>query len=333
MKQGYSQRWSFGLQQILPAQFLVDVSYVANRGTRLDVTRNWNATPAEYLSRSPVRDQARIDFLSAQFPNPFRGIDPIYGANSSRANLLRPFPQFGAVNAEESIGYSWYHSLQVRSERRFANGFTVQLAYTWSKAMEALDFINEADTRPYESISSFDRSHRIAASGIWEVPVGRGRRFGASLPRPIEFFAGNWQIGVIWAKQSGAPLGFGNAIFNGDIKNISLPSAERDVDRWFNVDAGFNRNANLQLASNYREFPLRFSGIRSNGQDSWDFSIVKNFPIRESFKAQFRADSYNGFNHTNFNTPNTTPTNTAFGRITSTNGDARNWQLSLKVMF
>ena len=332
-KQGYAQRWSFGIQHLLPGQLLLDTSYVANRGIRLDAERNMNATPNEFLSRSPVRDQPRIDFLSQQFPNPFRGTNPIYGANTSRANLLKPFPHFSDLNVEEPIGYSWYHSLQVRAERRFLQGFTFQLAYTWSKTMEALEFLNPADTVPYESISSFDRTHRVASSGIWEVPIGKGRKFANSLPRPVDFFLGGWQIGAIVALQSGGPMGFGNAIFNGDIKNIPLSGDQRDVDRWFNVDAGFNRNANQQLASNYRQFPLRFNGIRSPGQKSWDFSIVKNFPIRESFKAQFRADAYNAWNHTNFNAPNTTPTNTAFGRITGTAGDSRNWQMSLKVMF
>jgi hypothetical protein len=332
-KQGYAQRWSLGLQHVLPGQLLLDASYVANRGTRLDVTRQLNATPAEYLSRSPVRDQPQIDYLSRQFPNPFRGTNPIYGANISRANLLRPYPQFGSITQEEPIGYSWYHSLQVRAERRFVQGFTFQLAYTYSKLMEAVEFMNEADTVPYESISAFDRPHRIASTGIWEVPFGRGRRFASELARPVDFILGGWQIGAVVALQSGGPLGFGNAIFMGDINDIAIPAGERDVDRWFNTAAGFNRNANQQLASNYRLFPLRFGGIRSPGQRSWDFSIVKNFPIHEAFRAQFRADVYNAWNHTNFNAPNTAPTNTAFGRITGTAGDARNWQMSLKVMF
>ncbi|MBL8216463.1 MAG: TonB-dependent receptor [Bryobacterales bacterium] len=330
---GYAQRWSFGVQQLLPFQVVLDTSYVANRGTRLDVEREVNATPNQYLSTSPVRDQARIDYLSQQFPNPFRGTDPIYGANISRANLLRPFPQFGSIRIELPVGYSWYHSLQVRAERRFANGFTIQGAYTWSKTMEAIEYLNAADSLPYESISSFNRPHRMASSGIWEVPLGRGRRFGTAMPRAVDFVAGGWQIGAIVTLQSGGPMGFGNAIFNGDIRNIAIPNADRDVDRWFNTAAGFNRNANQQLASNVRTFPLRFSGVSSPGQRSWDFSLVKNFPIREDIKAQFRADAYNAWNHTNFNAPNTTPTNTAFGRITGTAGDSRNWQLSLRVVF
>jgi hypothetical protein len=142
---------------------------------------------------------------------------------------------------------------------------------------------------PYETLSALDRPHRLAASGIWEVPVGRGRHFGAGMHRALDFAIGGWQIGGIVIKQSGPPLGFGNVIFNGDPDAIRLPGSQRDVDRWFNVDAGFNRVAQQQLASNIRTFPLRFSGLRGDGQDSWDFSIVKNFAISEEVRAQFRA--------------------------------------------
>jgi hypothetical protein len=104
-------------------------------------------------------------------------------------------------------------------------------------------------------------------------------------------------------------------------------------DRWFNTAAGFNRDTRLQLGSNVRTFPLRFSGVRGDGQASWDFTILKNFPIGEKATAQFRAEVYNAWNHTNFNNPNTAPANTAFGRITGTSGDARNWQFALKLTY
>jgi hypothetical protein len=339
IKQPYAQRWSFGIQQMLPAQFLLESLYVGNRGTRLGVTRNINVTPARYLSMSPVRDQTTINFLSATFPNPFFGIDPIYGANISRANLLRPYPQFGDINVEEPIGYSWYHALQSRVERRFAHGYTFQLAYTWSKLMEAVEFLNATDPTPYESIAGLDRPHRLAASGIWEIPVGRGRKFGNAMPSILNGFIGGWQLGGIVTKQSGAPLGFGNAgtpgpIFTGDIRNIALPSEQRNVDRWLNTEAGFNRNSAQQLASNIRTFPLRFSGIRGDGQDRWDFSIIKNFKISEATRVEFRAETYNAWNQSSFNNPNTAPTSSAFGVITSVaSPTGRSWQFALKVVF
>jgi hypothetical protein len=330
----YSQRWSLGVQRMLPGEFVVDASYVGSRVTRLPVTRDYNFTPAQYLSKSPVRDQPTIDFLSATFASPFYGLDPIYGRNISRGGLLRPYPQFSDISSDDPAGYSWYHSLQMRTEKRFSQGYTLQLAYTFSKAMEATEFLNASDPMPYESLSALDRPHRLAASGVWEVPLGKGRRFGTAWPRAVDSVLGGWQLGAVVTRQSGGPLGFGNVIFAGDIKNIPLAASRRDVDRWFNTDAGFNRNSSTQLASNLRAFPLRFSGVRGDDQRSWDFSIVKKFPLRgERTSVQFRADAYNAWNQTNFANPNTAPANSAFGRITATAGDARNWQLGLKLAF
>jgi hypothetical protein len=148
----------------------------------------------------------------------------------------------------------------------------------------------------------------------------------------VNGIVGNWQIGALLSTQSGPPLSFGNVIFNGDLNAINLPREQRDVDRWFNTD-GFNRSASQQLQWNYRQFPLRFAGIRGDGQFSLDMSISKYFNFTERVRAQFRADAYNATNTSNLNTPNTAPTNTAFGRVTSTAGDARNWQLALKILF
>jgi hypothetical protein len=331
-KHGYSQRWSFGVQQQF-GSFVTEASYVGNRGTRLPVTRQLNNTPAQYFSTSPVRDQTTIDYLGQSFPNPFRGTHPIYGANISRANLLRPYPQFGNISVEEPIGYNWYHSLQLRSEKRFSRGYTFQLAYTWSKLMEAVEFLNPTDPMPYEIISGMDRPHRLALSGIYEFPFGRGRPYLNSAPRALDAIIGGWQLNGIVTWQSGQALGFGNIIFNGDIKNIALPSSQRNADRWFNIDAGFNRVNNQQLASNIRTFPLRFSGIRGDAQNRWDLSLLKNFTLVERLRMQFRAECFNALNHTNLNNPNTTPTSTAFGTITGTASQARTFQFALKMEF
>lgn len=329
----YSQRWSFGFQQILPASWLADIAYVANRGVRLPVTRSLNETPAQYLSKSAVRDQATIDYLSAAFPNPFQGLDSIYGATMSRGGLLRPYPHFGGISTELPIGYSWYHSLQMRLEKRFSKGYTFQLSYVWSKSMEAVEYLNATDPSPIESISGFDRRHRLAASGIWEIPVGRGKAIGAGMPAVLNAIAGGWQLGGLTSIQSGAPLGFGNIIFTGDPNNILLPADKRSADRWFNIDAGFNRNSNQQLGSNIRTFPLRFSGFRQDVLSRWDFSLIKNFKLHEDITFQFRAEVFNAWNHPSFSGPNLSPTSSAFGTITSTANESRQWQLSGRIKF
>jgi hypothetical protein len=333
IKQPYAQRWSFGIQQMLPFGFMIESTYVGNRGTRLGVTRSLNETPAKYLSTSPTRDQTTINFLSASFKSPFSGIDPIYGANISRANLLRPYPHFGGISVEEPIGYSIYHSMQNRIERRFSQGFTFQLAYTWSKLMEATSFLNNTDPLPYYVIGNFDRTHRTAASGIWEIPVGRGRHFGKSLPSILNGIIGGWQVSGIYSTQSGPPLGFGNIIFTGNLQDIELPKDQRKVERWFNTDAGFNKVSAQQLASNIRTFPLRLD-IRGDDQVRWDFSFIKNFRVHEDVRIEFRAETYNAFNQVSFSGPNTTPTSTAFGTVTGVvSPSGRSWQFALKAVF
>ncbi|MBM3744516.1 MAG: carboxypeptidase regulatory-like domain-containing protein [Acidobacteria bacterium] len=332
-RQPYSQRWSIGLQRQLPLGYVAQVAYVGNRGTRADVGRALNATPGRYYSTLPERDQATIDYLSQQVPSPFYGIDPIYGRNTSRAALLRAYPHFSGVSMSESIGYSWYHSLQVSGERRFSQRHTLQFAYTWSKLMEATEFLNDFDAALYESISGFDRTHRLSVSGIFELPFGRGRRFGSSLSAVLDGILGGWQLNTVVNRQSGSPLGFGNVIFRGNLKDIPLPKGQRTVERWFNIDAGFERDSRKQLSYNIRSAPLRYSGIRGDGQARWDISAIKYFPIRERTTLQFRAEAYNAWNHANFNNPNTSVTSSAFGTVTGVSPLPRQFQLALKLTF
>jgi hypothetical protein len=331
-KNPYAQRWSFGLQRAIFGGYLIEASYVGNRSTRLNVLRNLNFTPAQYLSTSAVRDQNAINFLGQNFPNPLRGTNPIFGANITRANLLKPFPQFGNVNIYEPIGYSWYHSLQARIEKRLSRGFTTQLSYTWSKNMQATEMMNDQDLRPYEVVSDLDRTQRITGSGIWELPFGKGRKFGTNWHPLLNGVAGGWQLNGAMQHQSGAPLGFGNVIFNGDLNNVVLPRGQRGVDQWFNVNAGFERNNALQLASNLRRFPIRFNGIRGPIQARWDFGLIKNFAITERWKLQFRAETFNVANYANLSNPNTTVTSGAFGTITGQD-PPRSWQGALKLTF
>jgi hypothetical protein len=331
-KNPYAQRWSFGLQRTLPGGFLIEAAYVGNRSTRLNVLRNLNFTPAQYLSTSPVRDQTAINFLGQNYPNPLRGTNPIFGANISRANLLRPYPQFGNVNIYEPIGYAWYHSLQMRLEKRLSKGFTTQLSYTWSKNMQATEMMNDQDNGPSRVISDLDRTHRLTGSGIWELPFGKGRRWGSQWNRWVDGVAGGWQLNGAMQYQSGQPLGFGNVIFNGDLHNVVLPDGQKGVDQWFNVNAGFERNNALQLASNLRRFPIRFNGIRGPIQARWDFGMIKNFAITERWRLQFRAETFNAANYPNLANPNTTVTSGAFGTITSQD-PPRSWQGALKLTF
>ncbi len=333
-KNPYNQRWSFGIQHLLPKQLKAEVTYVGNRGTRLQVSRYLNSLPAQYRSTSLTRDAATINYLTQSFRNPFYGTNPIFGTTISRSSLLVPYPHFGSITVAEPIGYSWYHALQAGVEKRFSKGYMVMFNYTFSRSMDATGFLNTSDPMPYEALSTNDRPHRVVASGIWELPFGRKRRFGADMPAVLNFFAGGWQLNGVMQRQSGPALAWGDVwtLFTGNPDDVKLSKSQRSVDRWFNINAGFNRVSTQQLSSNIRYSPWRFSDLRADGQARWDFSIFKNFLIRELVTAQFRAEVVNAWNHPNLMAPDMTPTSSTFGMITSQDA-TRTWVMSLKLSF
>src|SRR5205085_12289062 len=246
---------------------------------------------------------------------------------------LRPYPQFGDITETEPIGYSWYHALQVRAEKRFSKGYMVGVSYTFSKNMEATSFLNAGDAAVNRSISSLDRPHRLNLQGIIELPFGRGRMLASNLPRALDYVVGGWQVNTIFTYQSGAPLSFGNIIFNGNLHDIPLPSDQRSVNRWFNTSAGFVTASSQQLGSNIRTFPKYLAGVRGDGQTSWNAVLAKHFRIKERTNLEFRFEGYDILNHPNFSDPNTTVTSSAFGTVTQQAGLSREFQAALRLSF
>lgn len=333
--QPYAQRWALSVQRLLPGQFLLDFGYVGNKGTDLPVDRELNPINPQYLSRSPEKDPNTISFLSRTFPNPFLGINSVYPTTIMRADLLRPYPEFGSITETQPIGYSIYHSLQVRAEKRFAHGYTLNVAYTWAKAMDGIRFLNPADTALEYLISENDRPHRLVISGLYELPFGKGRAFASDLPKALDYVIGGWQLNGVIAKQSGPPLMWGDVILRGNVKDIPLPSDQRSVDRWFNTSV-FERDSSKQLDQNFqiRTFPHFLPRVRAAGQSKWDFSLIKHFPLTERVNLQFRAESYDALNHPNFDPPSTNVTDpTKFGTVNSQGGLSREFQFALKLTF
>jgi hypothetical protein len=217
--------------------------------------------------------------------------------------------------------------------KRFSLGYTLNVAYTFSKSLDATSFLNPSDPTPWYGISTADRPHRLVISGIWELPFGRGKAFASHVPKLVDYAIGGWQLGTVISRQSGDALTWGNIIFTGDGKDIVLPKDQRSVDRWFNPNAGFNRIASQQLASNLRTFPLRFGNIRGDGQALWNFSAIKYFPITETVRFELRADCFNALNHPNLNDPNVTATSSTFGAVTAQDGFAREFQVAARIRF
>lgn len=332
-----THRWSLGIQQELPGQLLTEVTWVRGLTRNVPVTRDFNAVPGEFFSTLPVRDNPTNNYLTQQVPNPFAGLLPGTGLNAatvSRAQLLRPYPQFTSVTAAETVGASSYSALQTRLERRMSGGVTLQLSYTWSRTTTETEYLNPFDTQLHRVIGAFDRPHILVTSGIVELPFGRNRRFGATSGTVTETLLGGWQISYLWKQQSGGPLGFGNYLLKPGMteSDITLPRGERSIGRWFNIDA-FERAPAQQLVSNVRTTPARLGNVRGPGYRVLDLGIMKNLMLGPRMQLQLRGEVYNALNTVNLNNPNTAPTNTAFGVITSQNPFARQLQLAARLMF
>jgi hypothetical protein len=338
-KSAYIQRWSLNLQHEFAHRLLVEAGYLGTRGTRLGLAEDLNPTPARYLSTLPTRDQTVIDYLSQSVTNPFFGIAEFQGSNLqnktvNRAQLLRPYPHFAGVSTTSSGGFTWYHSLQLRVERRFSQGYTLQVSYTWSKFMEAIEKLNPTDLQPHHVISPQDRPQRIVMSGIYELPFGAGKRWLSSGKGVWNLFFGGWSVQGIFQGQSGPPIGFGNIIYTGKLSDLVLSRDQRTVERWFNTDASFEKNSQKQLGSNIRTFPLRLTGLRADGYNNLDLSIFKNFGIYERLKFQLRVEVQDSLNHAMFAAPNAAPTNTLFGSVNAIVGtEQRRINLAGKLMW
>jgi hypothetical protein len=282
-----------------------------------------------------VRDQATINRLTQAVSNPFYPLLPgtsLASPTVGLSQLLLPYPQFTGVGIVSNAGFNWYHSLQTQVKRRLSKGFTVMGSWTWSKDMEAIQFLNAGDARPSRVISPNDRTNRFVVNTIYELPFGPGKPLFNSSSRLVSRLAGGWQVEGIFQHQTGDPLGFGNFIFNGDPNSIVLPIGQRTPARWFNT-AGFDRATADQLANNVIYESLRFSGVRADGITYLDLSVVKKTRIAERFSLDIRAEAFNSLNHTVFFDPNTTPTSAAFGQVTSSMNYPRTIQFGAVLRF
>ncbi len=336
----YTMRWSTSIQMQPIANSVIEIGYMGSKTARLRVATDFNPVPAQYLSTSTVRDQATIDRLSASVTNPFFAI-PGFGATSfyssktiARSQLLKPYPEFTGLSTGLPAGSSWYNALTARFERRMARGLLLQANYTWSKTIDATSYLNPTDSRPEHVVSDLDRPHRLVLMGMYELPVGRGKRFASHASRIVDAVIGGWQMQADWQLQSGPPLNWGNVIYNGNFTDIALSTSERSVSRWFNT-SGFERTASKQLANNIRYFPSRISGARADGINMADLSLFKTFRVKEKLRMQLRGEAEGVTNHPNFNPPNMTPNNSLFGVIsrTQTAQEERRIFVGLKLLF
>ncbi|MBI2687322.1 MAG: TonB-dependent receptor [Acidobacteria bacterium] len=330
----YTLQYNLTVQRELPGAVLLEVAYVGNRGRQLsrggEGGFTLNQVNPQYLSLG--------NQLNQLVANPFYGLGGGVVANPqvSRAQLLRPYPQFGAIYPLFSQGAtSDYNSLQLTFSKRYAKGIVFEGSYVWSKTMDqGTSYQDSYNALGSRAVSSVHVPQRLVFSGVYELP------FGKNLGRPLRVVAAGWQLNGIWTAQSGSILGISATnsagIFTEAIRansNGQNPAQSGDahnrLDRWFDTSV-FSQPAAFTLGN---VSPL-IANLHGHHINNLDASIFKVFTLTEKFRLQFRAEAFNALNRVRFGNPNTTVTAGAnFGKITTQSNDPRQMQFGLKLIW
>ncbi len=323
----YVQQWSLDVQRELGRGLVVDVGYFGSKGTHLLGIVDLNLLPPG------AAIAAGLVPAGTQFTT----------ANEPRLNALRPFQGYVAVSSLETWFNSNYHSLQVSLQKRFSGSSLFNLSYTWSKNLT--DNQSDRSNAPQDTfnrhggeygLASLNRTNVLTANYVYAFPWFKNQ--GGAMGHLL----GGWEISGITTYASGNPLtattssvdpagigflGPSSAGPRPDMVGNPNNGAPNTIGQWFNTSAFANVPAGVIRPGNAGR-----GTILGPGYGRWDFSIFKNFKVREPLNIQFRTEMFNVFNHTNPLAVSTNVTASNFGQITSTR-DPRIIQFGLKFSF
>jgi len=335
---------------------------------------NWNAyrTPRFDATGKPL---AKLYLTDEQIPNPFFQLPGVTGTRSTNQlisiyDLLRPLKLLGGQNRNDNPwGKTQYDALEAKIQKRFSNGFNLLGAYTFSKLFEDTSFWGPEISGPIpeHKLGGEDRPHKISIASIYELPIGRNKKFFAKMPKAMDTVLGGWELSGQFTIQSGAPIVFDDTSFY-DGADFHLNRGERTLSRWFDTSHFVkfpNSNDDISLypawtgvqnlpGANYkpsgpndpkngvfadfgnyvRRYPTRWGNARASRVNEVNLGIYKNFRLSENWKVQLRGEAFNLFNHPRFGAPETNPANANFGAVTpAQQNQARVMQLSVKINF
>jgi hypothetical protein len=321
----YVQQWSLGVQRSLTQKTTIELNYIGTKGTHLLMRRNI----------AQARPPANPAICAA---TPTAGDCPV----ASR----RPFSNFVTYIDSDWSGNSSYNAFNAKVEHR-SNSLLFTTVYTWAKSIDSKSaaagigndvagwqgFLDNNDIRRDRGRSEFDVDHRLVSSVVYELPVGRGKRFGGTLPKAVDLVIGGWQVNAIATFQRGFPmtisaadLGGLNDTFNTNRADlVGTPRLTKTLNQWFDTSA-FRQPAAGFLGTSGRSI------LRAPGINNWDTGLFKNFAITEGVSFQFRFESFNAFNHTQWGVPVRNVADLNFGQILSARA-ARINQLGAKIVF
>src|SRR5262245_21363866 len=361
-KSAYVHQYSADLQYELARGSVVSAGYVGARSERLSVggtnsnTVNINQLDPKFLSQGAS--------LFTQVPNPMFG-NPAFGALSKletvpSGQLLRPFPQFKNIFAHQvSAGFARYDSMVLKFEKRISRGWGANVNYTFSRSRDNLfgevnyfsnnsnslaRALNNYDLGAEFSPSVIEAPHRLNISGVYELPLGKGKKY-LDKSGPADWFLGGWQVAAIGSYQSGFPVvivqnntfgleEFGFLVLRPNLVPGANPKTSGGVEdrlnNWFNSAAWKEANP---LSGGFGNAPRTDTRARTPFKKNWDIAFQKNQRLSERFTLQLRAEIINAFNDPNFLGPATRFGRFDFGQITQGGGFPRLLQWMARVQF
>jgi carboxypeptidase family protein/TonB-dependent receptor-like protein len=339
-----TNQFNFAIERELDKATSVTVAYVGQRGTHLVIPHEGN--------------------------NPLPGTGPYstWAPIDDRRPLARLLPNVGNIALTESSGTSWYNALQLSGRRRMTGGLEMLFQYTFSKtntdglgyygcggvSAEGAYWQDAYNRRGNYGPACFDVRHNFTTAGVFNIPFGKGQKFGAGSHKVVDLILGGWNINYNMALRGGFPVSLRAGTQNtnsgraprGNVRpNYYRPMAEptvRTVDRWFgDVTATTFCAAGVDNGTCAYGVPalgeLGSAGVgteRAPGFFNLDTSIGKRFAITERHNLEFRAEFFNVLNSVAWANPGQDITNTAtFGAITGTINSPRNIQFGLKYRF
>jgi len=334
----YIQNWFLSVQREITKSTLIELSYNGNHSLRLPILADYN--------------QASPNAVTATC-NP-----PAITTGCLGVQARRPIPSYGPITWVDPAGDNHYDGLSARVEHRLGNGLYFLNSFTWGHAIgnseQALEYYAgyfEANPQNIHNLvaekgpSSFDVKLNNVTSIVYQVPFGKGRKYGASMNPFLDAVAGGWELNTINTAHTGTPLDViyaastinDNTGLSNDYRgqaflrpNVSGAAASQSTSQMLNTYfAGYTFTTPLATAP-YGN--VGRNAFRSPGFEQWDFAADKNFRIRESIQVQFRSEFFDILNHTNFGVPDTKTTDAAFGTIRTTY-PSRQIQFALKLLF
>lgn len=317
----FVNQFSFGLQYELPFRSRIEASYVGSRGYLLQDSRAVNTYPAElrdqcsyYLGGNPAYCDERLPFNPFYRLPPWEGTGAYSATTSTRPGLARPMPHFGELTMLGlNTGRSWYNSLQTVYEIRGRGGMNLNVSYTFSKHMDQSGWLDTFRAIPNRTLFAADKPHRLVVSNIWQMPFGRGKKFGANASGVASHLISGWEMTTIFQYQSGRPADLPNGIY---LKNAVLPEIDWSQPRvrgMSNCNLRWNEDNTItptpasaaagctsynwlglpRYTTSSRLIPSRDGRLRLHTVPQLDLSLNKITRINEQLRVQFRAEAFN----------------------------------------